>query len=156
MASLQAIRAFGIRIAIDDSGIGSSSLGDLAKLPIDSLKIDRMFVTDMTTAARGLSLVSTIIDPAHWSRLSVVAQGVETEQQAKLLNLLRCDEMQVYLFSKPIPAVVLEPSFLPQPSCVAAWTRHASSRHLMTIPQRTIRSGARVRLLKAREDCSEI
>ncbi|HEU4646884.1 MAG TPA: EAL domain-containing protein [Burkholderiales bacterium] len=104
IASLQAIRALGVTIAIDDFGTGFSSLSYLAKLPVDTLKIDRSFVTDMTAGPQGLALVSTIINLAHSLRLKVVAEGVETEEQSRLLRLLNCDEMQGYLFSKPVPA----------------------------------------------------
>ncbi|MEO6171583.1 MAG: EAL domain-containing protein [Arenimonas sp.] len=112
IASLQAIRELGISIAIDDFGTGFSSLGYLSKLPIDTLKIDRMFVTDMVANSRGLSLVSTIINLGHSLKLKVVAEGVETEEQSKLLRLLKCDEMQGYLFSRPIPVEALEEKFL--------------------------------------------
>ncbi len=112
IASLHAIRALGISIAIDDFGTGFSSLSYLSKLPIDSLKIDRAFIVGMTEDAQGLSLVSTIINLAHSLQLKVVAEGVETEAQSKLLRLLKCDEMQGFLFSKPVPADVLEEKFL--------------------------------------------
>lgn len=101
--TLRALREMGVRIAIDDFGTGFSSLGYLSKLPVDSLKIDRSFVNDMTRSPEGLSLVSTIITLAHSLHLQVVAEGVETEEQRGLLKLLRCDEMQGYLFSKPVP-----------------------------------------------------
>jgi diguanylate cyclase (GGDEF)-like protein/PAS domain S-box-containing protein len=104
IASLQAIRALGVTIAIDDFGTGFSSLAYLAKLPVDTLKIDRSFVTDMTAGPEGLALVSTIINLAHSLKLKVVAEGVETEEQSRLLRLLDCDEMQGYLFSKPVSA----------------------------------------------------
>jgi diguanylate cyclase (GGDEF)-like protein/PAS domain S-box-containing protein len=109
---LHTIRELGIRVAIDDFGTGFSSLGYLAKLPIDTLKIDRMFVNEMTEDSQGLSLVSTIINLAHSLKLKVVAEGVETEQHAALLRLLKCDEMQGYLFSKPVPRDILEAKFL--------------------------------------------
>lgn len=112
IASLQVIRSLGIKIAIDDFGTGFSSLGYLSKLPIDTLKIDRMFVTGMNTDANGLSLVSTIISLAHSLQLNVVAEGVETDEQSNLLKLLKCNEMQGYLFSKPVPVDVLEAKFL--------------------------------------------
>lgn len=108
IASLREIRAMGITIAIDDFGTGFSSLGYLAKLPVDTLKIDRSFVIDMTAGPQGLALVSTIISLAHALKLKVVAEGVETEEQARLLRLLNCDDMQGYLFSKPIPRETLE------------------------------------------------
>ena len=112
IATLQAIRTMGVRIAIDDFGTGYSSLSYLSKLPVDTLKIDRSFVIDMTTGSDGLTLVSTIITLAHSLKLKVVAEGVETEEQACLLESLRCDEMQGYLFSKPVPADIFETRFL--------------------------------------------
>ncbi|MES2605792.1 MAG: EAL domain-containing protein, partial [Pseudomonadota bacterium] len=110
--ALKAIRALNVTIAIDDFGTGYSSLSHLAKLPVDTLKIDRSFVIDMTSSPDGLALVSTIITLAHSMKLKVVAEGVETEEQSRLLHLLGCDEMQGYLFSKPLPADVFEQKFL--------------------------------------------
>jgi diguanylate cyclase (GGDEF)-like protein/PAS domain S-box-containing protein len=118
IASLKAIRAMGLTIAIDDFGTGFSSLAYLSKLPVDTLKIDRSFVIDMTGAPEGLALVSTIIGLAHSLKLKVVAEGVETEEQSRLLRLLSCDEMQGYLFSKPVPAEVFETRFLAAPVAV--------------------------------------
>jgi diguanylate cyclase (GGDEF)-like protein len=114
IANLHAIRAMGVRIAIDDFGTGFSSLSYLTKLPVDSVKIDRSFVSDMVSAPGGLSLVSIIIKLAHSLRLRVVAEGVETEEQARLLRLLSCDEMQGYLFSEPLPAALFEQKYFAQ------------------------------------------
>lgn len=116
IASLKAIRALGVSIAIDDFGTGFSSLSYLAKLPVDTLKIDRSFVIDMTAEPEGLALVSTIINLAHSIKLKVVAEGVETEEQARLLRLLSCDEMQGFLFSKPVPSEIFETRFLASPA----------------------------------------
>ena len=115
IASLQAIRALGVTIAIDDFGTGFSSLGYLAKLPVNTLKIDRSFVIDMTVGPQGLALVSTIIKLAHSLKLNAVAEGVETEEQSRLLRLLDCDEMQGYLFSKPVPSEIFETRHLAPP-----------------------------------------
>jgi diguanylate cyclase (GGDEF)-like protein len=115
IASLQAIRAMDITIAIDDFGTGFSSLSYLARLPVDTLKIDRSFVIEMTADPEGLALVSTIINLAHSLKLKVVAEGVETEEQSRLLRLLSCDEMQGFLFSKPVPAEIFETKFLAAP-----------------------------------------
>jgi diguanylate cyclase (GGDEF)-like protein/PAS domain S-box-containing protein len=112
IAALQAIRAMGVSIAVDDFGTGFSSLSYLAKLPVDTLKIDRSFILDMAEGPQGLALVSTIINLAHALKLKVVAEGVETQEQARLLRLLNCDEMQGFLYSKPVPADVLEAQFL--------------------------------------------
>ena len=113
--SLQAMRSMGARIAIDDFGTGFSSLSYLAKLPVDTLKIDRSFVVDMTASREGLALVSTIISLAHSLKLNVVAEGVETEQQSRLLRSLDCDEMQGFLISKALPGEILETRFLTPP-----------------------------------------
>jgi diguanylate cyclase (GGDEF)-like protein/PAS domain S-box-containing protein len=110
--TLRSIRAMGVSIAIDDFGTGFSSLSYLAKLPVHTLKIDRSFVMDLTPDPQKQVLVSTIITLAHSLRLNVVAEGVETEQQSRLLRLMLCDEMQGYLFSRPLPREVLEKQFL--------------------------------------------
>ena len=112
IVSLQAIRAMGVTIAIDDFGTGFSSLSYLSKLPVDTLKIDRSFVIDMTAGPQGLALVSTIINLAHSLKLKVVAEGVETEEQSRLLLLLDCDEMQGFWFGKPVPVEIFEARYL--------------------------------------------
>ena len=112
ISSLRAIRDMGVCVAIDDFGTGFSLLGLLSKLPVDTLKIDRSFVIDMTAEPEGLALVSTIINLAHSLKLKVVAEGVETAEQSRLLGLLNCDEMQGYLFSKPVPTKLFETRFL--------------------------------------------
>ena len=112
IASLQAIRDMGVTIAIDDFGTGFSSLSYLSKLPVDTLKIDRSFVNDMTCGADGLALVSTIVNLAHSLDLKVVAEGVETEEQSRLLRGLKCDEIQGFIFSKAVPGDAFESLFL--------------------------------------------
>jgi diguanylate cyclase (GGDEF)-like protein/PAS domain S-box-containing protein len=104
MDRLDAIRRLGVGLAMDDFGTGYSSLGNLAKLPVQVLKIDRSFVARMLDDSDAMALVSTILTLARSLRLKVVAEGVETEQQEKALRLLRCDEMQGYFFSRPLPA----------------------------------------------------
>ena len=111
-ASLQAIREGGVTVAIDDFGTGFSSLSYLAKLPVDTLKVDRSFITDMMTGTTGLSLVSTIITLGHSLGLNVVAEGVETEDQAGLLRALGCDEMQGFLIAEALPADEFASRFL--------------------------------------------
>ncbi|NDP40905.1 MAG: EAL domain-containing protein, partial [Rhodoferax sp.] len=115
IASLHAIRDMGLSIAIDDFGTGFSSLSYLSKFPVNTLKIDRSFVIEMTDSPQGLALVSTIINLAHALQLKVVAEGVETEEQARLLRLLNCDEMQGYLHSMPLPCAIFESNFLALP-----------------------------------------
>jgi diguanylate cyclase (GGDEF)-like protein len=124
IASLTAIRAMGVTIAIDDFGTGFSSLNYLSKLPVDTLKIDRSFIVDMTAGPEGLALVSTILNLARSLKLKVVAEGVETEEQSRLLRLLSCDEMQGYLFSKPVPGEVFAEKFLAASPRAAPATVH--------------------------------
>ena len=103
IAKLRAVRDLGVHIAIDDFGTGYSSLGYLTKLPAEVLKIDRSFITTMLDDPSAMTLVSTIISLAHSLRLEVVAEGVESDEQAKILRLVRCDQMQGYLVSQPLP-----------------------------------------------------
>ncbi|MDQ3819865.1 MAG: EAL domain-containing protein, partial [Acidobacteriota bacterium] len=101
--TLSELKSMGIKISIDDFGSGYSSLGYLKHLPIDVLKIDQSFVRDMTTAPNDAAIVMAIIQLAHSLQLKVTAEGVETEDQLRFLRLLRCDEMQGYLFCRPVP-----------------------------------------------------
>ena len=112
IASLKAIRDMGVRVAIDDFGTGFSSLGYLGKLPIDTLKIDRLFIVDIDLSAEGLSLVSTMLTLARSLKLKVVAEGVETAEQARLLRSLKCDEIQGFLVSPPLDCAEFEARFL--------------------------------------------
>ncbi len=101
---LSVLRGMGVTVAIDDFGTGYSSLSYLGRLPVDSLKIDRSFISGVSEESDSVTVVSTIIALAHGLHLNVVAEGVETKDQAELLRLLRCDEAQGYLYSKPVPA----------------------------------------------------
>ncbi len=103
IGKLNSIRALGADIAIDDFGTGYSSLGYLTKLPVQALKIDRSFISAMGKDADAMTLVATIISLAHSLRLKVIAEGVETESQAHTLRELQCDQLQGYLFGKPLP-----------------------------------------------------
>jgi len=96
------LKEMGLSIAIDDFGMGYSSLSYLKRLPIDMLKIDRTFVNDSTHDSDAAALVLTIITLAHNLRMKVMAEGVETEGQLQLLRLLKCDEAQGFLFDRPL------------------------------------------------------
>ena len=100
---LQMIKGLGVNNYIDDFGTGYSSLAYIARLPIYSLKIDRSFIVGMTRNTESLVIVKSVISLAHALSLKVVAEGVEEEEQAAMLLDLGCDEMQGYLFSKPLP-----------------------------------------------------
>ncbi|HYD77252.1 sensor domain-containing phosphodiesterase [Ramlibacter sp.] len=104
---LSQVRALGLPVAIDDFGTGYSSLAYLVTLPVDEVKIDRSFVGKIATDAAYRGLVGTCVSLARHLSLKVVAEGVETEAQARELLALRCDQAQGYLYSPPVPAVEL-------------------------------------------------
>ena len=100
---LERLRAAGVRIAVDDFGTGYSSLSRLSELPIDTLKIDRSFISRLPDDRSGRTLIATIISLARAFNMTVVAEGVETEEQIGALWNMGCDEAQGYLFSRPVP-----------------------------------------------------
>src|SRR5574341_1283935 len=104
IAVLQKLKTMGMRISIDDFGTGYSSLSYLRRLPIDSLKIDRSFIMHATTNPADAAIVRGVIALAHSLKLKVVAEGVETEEQFEFLRSVDSDEVQGYLFSRPLPA----------------------------------------------------
>jgi EAL domain-containing protein (putative c-di-GMP-specific phosphodiesterase class I) len=116
---LDGLRDLGCRISIDDFGTGYSSLNYLARLPVDEIKIDRSFIALLTQSPETLSLVTNIIALAHSLSLRVVAEGVEDEEQAKLLRLLRCDLLQGYWLGRPMPAADFAARLLGDPTDAA-------------------------------------
>ncbi|MFZ0743730.1 MAG: EAL domain-containing protein [Terracidiphilus sp.] len=105
---LNAVKKMKIGIAIDDFGTGYSSLQYLARLPVDSLKIDRSFVSRIADFPNDMAIVATIIALAHTLHLDVIGEGIEVEKQADLLRRLNCDMMQGFLFAKPSPPSRIE------------------------------------------------
>jgi len=101
---LSGFRDIGIRIAIDDFGIGYSSLSTLKQFPLDTVKIDRSFVRDGASVAEDKDLTKAIIAMGRTLSLTVVAQGVETKEQAEYLRQNACDEFQGFYLNKPVPA----------------------------------------------------
>jgi len=106
--SLERLHSRGITIAIDDFGTGYSSLSYLKNLPIDSLKIDRVFVKDLCTDENDQKIVQTLVSMAQSMGMKVIAEGVEEPEQFELLREYAVDEVQGYLLSKPVDAVELE------------------------------------------------
>ena len=93
----------GVSLALDDFGTGYSSLSYLKRFPINCLKIDKSFVDDKDKSDRDLKMVDSIITIAHNMGLTVVAEGVEQNAQLNILKALNCEEIQGYIFSKPVP-----------------------------------------------------
>jgi EAL domain-containing protein (putative c-di-GMP-specific phosphodiesterase class I) len=107
MKIFERLAAVGVHISIDDFGTGYSSLSYLRKLPAKELKIDRSFVLDLETSADARAVVDAVVKLAQALGLKVVAEGVETEAQNQILRSLGCDELQGYLFAKPMSAKAL-------------------------------------------------
>jgi diguanylate cyclase (GGDEF)-like protein len=101
---LTGVKAMGIRMAIDDFGSGYCSLAKLGNFPLDTIKIDRSFIRDLTTGGKEKDLTEAIIAMGRTLSMTVVAQGVETKEQADILRLNACDEFQGFYFNKPLPA----------------------------------------------------
>lgn len=106
--TLNKLHEMGVRLSIDDFGMGYSSLSYLKRFPINTLKIDQSFVRDITTDADDAAIAATIVTLGHSLKLNVIAEGVETAQQLALLRDMKCDEMQGYYFSRPLPAAEME------------------------------------------------
>ncbi len=112
IATLEYLKNNGITLAMDDFGTGYSSLSYLRRFPIDALKIDRSFVMDLEESEHGAAICAAIIAMSRQLGLTVIAEGVETEEQVMFLQSHDCDQIQGYLFSKPIPAGEFAKRFL--------------------------------------------
>jgi len=130
---IEKLRALGVRISIDDFGTGYSSLSYLKMLPVDSVKIDRSFIRDLSESSRGeISLVRAMITLAHDLNLKVVAEGVETEEQWRVLVDLNCDLIQGFLLHKPLTVDCLV-KILGQN---ASDRNDTTMRHALSLPDR--------------------
>jgi diguanylate cyclase (GGDEF)-like protein/PAS domain S-box-containing protein len=124
---LHELKLMGIRVAIDDFGTGYSSLNYLKRFPIDTLKIDKSFVADVCKDPHDTAIVRAIITLGHALDLTVIAEGVETQEQLKYLSSLGCDLVQGFLFSKSLPAPVFEELLVEQRRAAASSTNHDTS-----------------------------
>jgi EAL domain-containing protein (putative c-di-GMP-specific phosphodiesterase class I) len=115
MNVLVALGKLGIRLSIDDFGTGYSSLSYLKRLPVNAIKIDRAFVTDITTNEESASIVKAVVGLAHNIKLEVVCEGVETEGQLEILRAMGCDTFQGFLREKPMSQQEFEKRFLNMP-----------------------------------------
>jgi EAL domain-containing protein (putative c-di-GMP-specific phosphodiesterase class I) len=102
---LQQLRSLGVRIVLDDFGTGYSSLAYLRHLPLDTIKIDRSFVTDLDVQDPNVGIVRAVVSLAHGLGVSVVAEGIETDEQARRLRDLGCDMGQGYTWAHPADAI---------------------------------------------------
>jgi EAL domain-containing protein (putative c-di-GMP-specific phosphodiesterase class I) len=100
---LLSLRGMGVQVCVDDFGTGHSSLSHLKMLPVDVIKVDRSFVWDMVGNRADAAIVASVVTLAQALGLRVIAEGVETEEQAALLRRMGCREMQGFLFSRPLP-----------------------------------------------------
>ena len=114
-STLGDLRNIGVRCSIDDFGTGYSGLSYLTRFPIDRLKIDKSFVDEIALGKDDARIVAAVIALAHNLRLGVTAEGVETTEQLNFLCEHGCDEMQGYLFSRPVPAVEFERLLMLEP-----------------------------------------
>ena len=122
--SLQVARDAGFKIAMDDFGVGYSSLTQLPRLPLTSVKLDRSFLNQATESEDGLSLLATMVQLAHVLKLPVVAEGVENPQELSIVSDCGCDSVQGFLFSRPLTAEQLEPWLQPDHKAEVQVTAH--------------------------------
>lgn len=102
---LSELKKLGVRISIDDFGTGYSSLSYLKRFPIDTLKIDKSFISDITNADDDGAIAAAIIEMGHMLKLKLIAEGVENTEQLAFLRARNCTTVQGFYFSKPLPAL---------------------------------------------------
>jgi EAL domain-containing protein (putative c-di-GMP-specific phosphodiesterase class I) len=122
LSTLKQVQEMGIRVALDDFGVGYSSLSYLRRFPFDTLKIDRSFIADLEVAPHAHSILSTIIDLGEALGMKVVAEGIETRQQAAILQRTNCDRLQGFYLSRPVA-----PDHVPATEARLAADREASA-----------------------------
>jgi EAL domain-containing protein (putative c-di-GMP-specific phosphodiesterase class I) len=107
-AIMQGLRMMGVKLALDDFGTGYSSLAYLKNFPLDRLKLDRAFVTELVSEPHDQAIAQAVISLGHVLDMDVLAEGVETAEQSEMLGRFGCDVFQGYLFGKPMSAAALE------------------------------------------------
>lgn len=133
-ATLNELKALGIRIAIDDFGTGYATLGYLKQFAFDSLKIDRIFVRNANEDTQNAAITTAVILLGHSLNMTVIAEGVETEAELDFLKQHQCDIMQGYLFSRPEPAAILESMLVADPHLLAQPPAPAPARVVPFVP----------------------
>ncbi|MEP6517291.1 EAL domain-containing response regulator [Microcoleus vaginatus] len=133
-ATLNQLKALGIRIAIDDFGTGYATLGYLKQFAFDSLKIDRIFVRNANEDTQNAAITTAVILLGHSLNMTVIAEGVETEAELDFLKQHQCDIMQGYLFSRPEPAAIIESMLVADPSLFAPPPAAAPGRVVPFVP----------------------
>ena len=134
---LTAIRELGVRIAIDDFGTGYSSLAYLQQFPVDTLKIDRSFISKLTESPEALTLVHTLVQLGKLLSIETLAEGVEQPQELSMLQDEQCDSCQGFLFAKPLDAAAAETFLETWPESAAPDLSHALQRsRLRGLPAR--------------------
>ena len=108
VATMEELRRLGVKLSIDDFGTGYSSLSALKTFPVERLKIDMSFVDGLPADVNDKAVAGAVISLGHKLKMRVIAEGVETDAQAAFLRENNCDEMQGYLFSRPVPAQQIE------------------------------------------------
>jgi EAL domain-containing protein (putative c-di-GMP-specific phosphodiesterase class I) len=124
---LDDLRALGIGLALDDFGTGYSSLGYLQKFPFQRLKIDRAFVASLGTVGNAGAIIQSIVTLGHALGMSVLAEGIETDEQRVLSRLAGCDELQGFLFAPPSPASLID-AMVARPTGSRPWRAVAIAR----------------------------
>jgi EAL domain-containing protein (putative c-di-GMP-specific phosphodiesterase class I) len=122
---LRTLRERGIRVAVDDFGTGYSSLSYLQMFPIDAVKIDQSFIRQISTAGDDTTIVKAVIGMGRGLKLRVIAEGVETAEEAAFLRAYRCEEAQGYFFSRPVPPqqfAMLLKNGMPKSNVVNLWS----------------------------------
>lgn len=147
LAIMNALKRLGVQLSLDDFGTGYSSLSYLKRFPIDVLKIDKSFVRNITTDPDEAAIALSIISLAHSLQLEVIAEGVETEEQLSYLTRHRCDQIQGYYFSRPVPALEFE-KLLAEDRALPAAQSSAQVQTLLLVDDEANVSAALHRLLR--------